>query len=349
MAMPTPTPAAPATPLRIAVIGAGMASPPHFKSLRDLQGEAEVAWVWGRDAQRLAAAELPQGAATTTRIEDVLDDDSVGAALVLTPPQSHLQIVERLAAAGKHVLVEKPLALTLDEAERMVATCERHGVRLAAMLQHRASPAAMRLHTLVQAGELGDLLSASASVRWWRPQSYYDVPGRGTMARDGGGVLMTQAIHTLDLLLHLTGLPARVTGLAATRLHAMETEDTAGALLQWASGAIGVLDATTAAWPGYPERIALNFARGTATLESGALRVERPGAEPLLVGQPQATGSGANLMGFDHAGHRTVIADFLAAIAGQREPLTHGRSALAAQRLIEAVMRSSHQGETVSL
>lgn len=335
--------------MRIAVIGAGMASPPHFKSLYDLQDEVEVAWVWGRHAQRLATADLPAGAATTTRIEDVLEDASVHAALVLTPPDAHPDIVERLAAAGKHVLVEKPLALTLAQAEAMVAACERHGVQLATMLQHRASPAARYLHTMLRAGELGTLLSATASVRWWRPQTYYDVPGRGTLARDGGGVLMTQAIHTLDLLLHLTGLPARVTGLVGTRLHRMETEDTAGALLQWAGGAIGVVDATTAAYPGYPERIALNCTGGTATLEAGALRVERPRAEPLLIGQPQASGAGANLMGFDHGGHRTVLRDFLQSIAQRREPLTSGRSALDAQRLIDGIVRSSHTGATVTL
>lgn len=224
-----------------------MAAPPHLRSLHDLREAAQVAWVWGRDADRLARAELPAGARRTTRLEDVLEDEGVQAALVLTPPHTHLALVERLAAAGKHVLVEKPLDLTLARAEALVAACARHGVTLAVMLQHRASPAAQRLRQLLQQGALGELTSASASVRWWRPQSYYDVPGRGTLARDGGGVLMTQAIHTLDLLLHLVGPPQRVTGLAATRLHRMETEDTAGALLQWAGGAIGTLDATTAA------------------------------------------------------------------------------------------------------
>ncbi len=336
--------------MRIAVIGAGVAAPPHLRSLHDLRDRAEVAWVWGRDLQKLATVELPAGARTTTRLEDVLEDASVAAALVLTPPQSHLEIVERLAAAGKHVLVEKPIELTLARAEDLVAACARHGVRLAVMLQHRASPAALQLAELVRSGSLGQLTGASATVRWWRPQSSYDQPGRGTLARDGGGVLMTQAIHTLDLLLHLVGAPRRVVGLAATSpVHRMETEDQAAALLQWENGAVGVLDATTAAYPGYPERIALNFTQGTATLEAGALVVERPGQDPLRVGEPQASGSGANLMGFDHAGHRAVIADFLAAIAERRAPLTDGASALAVQRLIEAVLRSSREGVAVSL
>ncbi|MFT3720116.1 Gfo/Idh/MocA family protein [Pseudorhodoferax sp.] len=342
------------TRLRIAVVGAGMAAPPHLRSLRDLQDRVELAWVCGRDPARLqrlqAEGVLPASARLTTRLDDVLEDTGVGAALVLTPPDTHLALGERLAAAGKHLLVEKPLALTAAQAEALVAACERHGVRLAVMLQHRASPAALQLAELVRSSALGRLTGASASVRWWRPQRYYDQPGRGTLARDGGGVLMTQAIHTLDLLLHLAGTPQRVSGLAATTpVHRMETEDRACAVLQWAGGAIGVLDATTAAWPGYPERIALDFTQATATLQAGALRLERPGAAPLLVGQPQASGGGADPMAFDHAGHRAVLQDFLAAVAEGRPALTEGRSALAAQRLVEAVLQSARTGRAVAL
>jgi predicted dehydrogenase len=336
--------------MKIAVIGAGVASPPHFKSLHDLQDRVQVAWVWGRDAQRVATAELPPGARVTTRIEDVLGDASIDAALVLTPPHTHLDIVLALARAGKHVLVEKPLDITLARAEQLVEGCATAGVKLGVMLQHRMGEAARHLAAMLQAKELGELIGATATVRWWRPQSYYDVPGRGTLARDGGGVLMTQAIHTLDLMLQLTGLPERVIGLATTTaVHTMETEDSAAALLHYAGGAIGVIDATTAAYPGYPERIALSFTGGTATLEAGALRVERPRADALIVGQAQASGSGANLMGFDHAGHRAVIADFIDAIEQKREPLTNGRSALAVHRVIDAVIRSSEVGAAVSL
>ncbi len=337
--------------LRIAVIGAGVAAPPHLQSLHDLRDRVDVAWVCGRDTERLAAQPgLPAGAALTPRLDDVLADASVQAALVLTPAHTHADVVERLAAAGKHVLVEKPLDASLANAERMVATCERHGVQLAVVLQHRMSPAARALADLLAAGELGALLGASATVRWWRPQSYYDQPGRGTLARDGGGVLLTQAIHTLDLLLHVAGEPSQVQGLVRTSpVHRMETEDTASAVLQWPGGAIGVLDATTAAWPGYPECITLNGTRGTATLQAGALRVLRPHAEPLAVGEVQASGSGANLMGFDHAGHRAVLQDFLEAIARGRAPLTSGRSALGVQRLIAALLQSSDSGTAIAL
>lgn len=336
--------------LRLAVIGAGLGSVPHFKSLQDLNREAEVVWVHARDANRLATTQVPTGASKTTRLEDILEDASVRAVLVLTPPNTHLELVQRLARAGKHVLVEKPLEIDLARAQGLVEVCERHGVVLTVMLQHRLRQAATSLRALLNAGELGQLVSASASVRWWRPQSYYDEPGRGTLARDGGGVLITQAIHTLDLLLSFTGLPARVMGLASTSpMHAMEGEDCACALLHYAHGAMATLQATTAAYPGFPERLELNGTLGSASLEAGVLQVAFMNGQTLSVGGQQGSGGGADPMAFDHAAHRAVLQDFIDAIRHDREPAVSGRSALAAQQVIEAIMASAQSGQPVDL
>ncbi|MEP6971277.1 MAG: Gfo/Idh/MocA family oxidoreductase, partial [Betaproteobacteria bacterium] len=257
----------------VAVVGAGMGAAPHLRSLQDLRDDYPLTWVCARDAQRLAAVPLPEGVRRTTNLDDILRDPQVRAVLVLTPPAAHLDVVRQVAAAGKHVLVEKPLELDLSRARELVACCDDSGVQLAVMLQYRLREGAMRLRQLLRSGELGRLTSASASVRWWRPQSYYEVLGRGTRARDGGGVLMTQAIHTLDLLLDLIGSPHHVSGAVATSaVHQMECEDTASALLHYADGAVAVLQATTAASPGYPERIEINMTGGTATLESGRLQ-----------------------------------------------------------------------------
>jgi predicted dehydrogenase len=336
--------------LRLAVIGAGLGSGPHFKSLHDLASEVELVWVHARDATRLAAAQLPHGVKRTTRLEDILEDTSVRAVLVLTPPNTHLALVQRLAHAGKHVLVEKPLEIDLARARDLVQVCESQGVLLAVMLQHRLRPAATHLRALLKAGELGQLVSASASVRWWRPQSYYDEPGRGTLARDGGGVLITQAIHTLDLLLSYTGLPTRVMGLASTSpVHRMEGEDCACALLHYASGAMASLQATTAAYPGFPERIEINGTLGSATLEAGELQLAFRNGQTLLLGGQQGSGGGADPMAFDHAAHRTVLQDFIDAVRQNRAPAVTGRSALAAQQVIAAIMASAQSAQPVDL
>ena len=336
--------------LRIGVVGAGLGSAPHFKSLQELSDQVDVAWLHVRQPGRLGPSALPQGAKVTGRYEDLLEDPLLQAVLILTPPNTHLDLVQRAARAGKHVLLEKPIEVSLAGAEELVAVCEQHQVLLAVMLQHRLRESSMALAALIASGELGELTGASCSMRWWRPQSYYDEPGRGTLARDGGGVLITQAIHTLDLLLNLTGLPAQVTALARTSaVHRMECEDSVVAVLSFANGAIGSIDATTAAYPGFSERIALNFTRGSASLEAGEMQAELMDGRRLCAGARQATGTGANVMAFDHQPHRAVIADFLQAIRQGQTPAVSGRSALQVHRLIAALTDSAQSGRAVSL
>ena len=189
--------------------------------------------------------------------------------MILTPPDTHLELVERFAGAGKHILLEKPLERSTERAAALVAVAESAGVRLGVVFQHRFREASQALRARLDQGVLGALAAVNVICPWWRPQSYYDEPGRGTLARDGGGVLITQAIHTLDLMLSLTGPVAEVAAVSGTTgLHRMETEDFAGAGLRFANGALGALIATTAAYPGFPERIELI---GTAG-DRGAVR-----------------------------------------------------------------------------
>jgi predicted dehydrogenase len=176
-------------------------------------------------------------------------------------------------------------------------------------------------------------------VPWWRPQGYYDEPGRGTLARDGGGVLLTQAIHTLDLFRSLVGVSAVTAAQAVTTpVHRMETEDYATALLRLGNGAPGLLAATTASFPGSPERIEILGTRGTAALTGASLRVAYlEGHEETLDGG-ERSGSGANIMDFPHDAHRALLADFLDAIEAGRDPRVIGEEALASQELVETVL-----------
>ena len=239
---------------RAVVLGLGAASGPHLASLRDLAPRVEIAGVWSRSPERRAAfaagrPDLP----VVAEIEPLLVDPSIDLAFLLTPPDAREAWIDRLAAAGKHILCEKPLERTTSAAERIVRRCAAAGVRLAVMLQMRARPSAARLRALLAQEALGRLAFVEVRVPWWRPQSYYDEPGRGTFVRDGGGVLITQAIHTLDLLIDLVGPVREVAAVAGTTpLHRMEGEDFAAAGLVFADGTRGSLLATTAAWPGGP-------------------------------------------------------------------------------------------------
>lgn len=337
--------------LRVAVFGAGLAWRPHCDSLRELADRVEVAWLVGRSLDRVRdqAAVFP-GARATTSIDDVLADRSVRVALILTPPNTHLDLVQQLARRGIHVLVEKPLEVDTRRAAAMVQICRQHAVRLGVVLQHRMRPAAQRLKRLLDLGALGALTSGAVDVRWWRPQSYYDEPGRGTRARDGGGVLMTQAIHTLDLFQHLAGQPAEVLAFAATSAaHHMECEDVVAAALRMPGGALVTLNATTAAYPGFAERIELSGTLGTATLVAGKVDIRWLDGREESCGEGAALGAGADPMAFDHHAHQALIADFVDAVANEHEPAASGASALAVHRLIDALLEASAGRRLVTL
>jgi predicted dehydrogenase len=324
---------------RVAIVGLGMAVTPHARSLLDLKERVQVAYAFSPSAERRRKfAErfpLPQ----CERLETILDDRSLDAVLVLTPPNTHLEIGSRCAAAGKHVLLEKPLEISTARAEQLVQACQK--VKLGVVLQHRFRPAAEKLHELLP--RLGKLVSASAAIPNWRPQSYYDQPGRGTRARDGGGVLLTQGIHTLDLYLSFVGEPLEVKSFVTTTpVHKMETEDLVAASVRFKNGAIGTVHATTTAYPGFAERIELIGTSGTALLEGTALRMQFSSGESFEVKtEAGGGGTGADPMAFPHDWHRGVLADFLDAIEKNREPRVSGAEALKVHRFIDRILQSA--------
>ncbi len=251
----------------------------------------------------------------------MLADPALDALLLLTPPDARREIVEAAAGAGKHILAEKPLERDGAAAAEIVEICETAGVTLGVVFQHRMREAARALTALARSGDLGALAAVQVAVPWWRPQAYYDQPGRGTYARDGGGVLIAQAIHTLDLMLSITGPVAQVAAIAGTtRLHRMEAEDFVGAGLRFAGGALGALIATTAAFPGGAESLSLTFEDGSARLEGGTLTITRRDGTTSRVGEASGTGGGADPMAFPHDWHREVIADFADAVRAGRPP-----------------------------
>jgi len=323
---------------RVALVGLGMAVTPHAKSLADLRQRVEVAYAFSPSAERRAKFAALFPVPLCDRLETILEDRSVGAVLILTPPNTHLELVQRCAAAGKHILLEKPLEISTERADQLVRSAAK--VKLGIVLQHRFRPAAEKLSEILKAGRLGELVSASAMIPNWRPQSYYDQPGRGTRARDGGGVLVTQGIHTLDLFLSFTGKWAEVKGFTTTTgLHRMETEDLAAAAVRFENGALGVVHATTAAYPGFPERIELIGTKGTAILEGASLKAQFIGGDAFeLKTESGGGGTGADPMAFPHDWHRSLLNDFLDAIEHDREPRVTGNEALKVHRFIDALL-----------
>jgi predicted dehydrogenase len=326
----------------VAVIGLGNALEPHAKSLVDLADRVAVRWAASRSEKRTRAAASRWGFPVTTDVAQAIGDPAVHAVILLTPANAHLELAEACFDAGKHLLCEKPLEASLQRAERLVAAARRAQRRLGVVLQMRFRAGSRRLRALLDAGALGDVQAASMSVPWWRPQAYYDEPGRGTRLRDGGGVLVTQAIHTLDLFRSLVGVTEVVAAEArTTALHRMECEDYAAALVRLANGAPGMIMATTAAYPGSAESIEIIGSTGTARIDGGNLRIAWLDGREEVLADAGGTGSGANVMGFSHEPHKALLADFLDAIEAARDPLVTGEEALATQRLIEAVLQKA--------
>jgi UDP-N-acetyl-2-amino-2-deoxyglucuronate dehydrogenase len=337
---------------RVGLIGLGMAVSPHARSLVDLQaaGRVEVAGAWSRTPARRAAFAERFALPVTDDLDGLIADPSVTAVLLLTPPDARDDLVARLSAAGKHILMEKPVERTTAAALRIVAACEQAGVRLGIVFQHRFREGSLRLRALHAAGALGELALVQLAVPWWRPQSYYDQPGRGTIARDGGGVLISQAIHSLDLMLSLTGPVAEVAAVTGTsRLHRMETEDVVGAGLRFENGALGSLIATTACYPGMPERLVLTGTKGTAVLEAGTLAVDFLDGRSERFGETAGGGGGADPMAFPHDWHERLITDFLDALDEDRPPRIPGREALRVHRLIDALLESGRERRAVTV
>ena len=336
---------------RLALIGLGMAVTPHAKSLLDLQDRVEVAGAYSPTAARRGAFAARFPFPPADDLDAILADTSIDAVAILTPPNTHLDLVRRAAAAGKHILLEKPLEISLDRAEALVAACREAGVTLGVMLQHRFRPAGRTLAAELASGTLGRMVGCSTSIRLWRPQSYYDEPGRGTRARDGGGVLLTQGIHTLDLMLSLAGPVEEVTGFATTTpVHRMETEDLVCAAVRYVNGAIGTIDATTAAYPGFPERITFICERATAILAGTELTIQRQDGETTRIEADSTPGgTGADPMAFPHDYHRALIGDFLDAIDEGRPAAVDGAAALGVHRLIEALLETAATGRPVRL
>lgn len=331
---------------QVALIGLGMVADTHRLAMAASR-KVRLSAVCARRPARADAYAAEHGlrAADLTQIAA---DPEIDFVIIATPPSIRMDLIAPLVEAGKPILLEKPVARTLSAARAVVERCEAANLPLGIVFQHRFRDVSRKLGEVVESGALGDIAHVEIAVPWWRDQSYYDEPGRGTIAQDGGGVLITQAIHTLDLALSYTGPVAQVQAMARTsRLHRMEAEDVVAAGLDFVSGAVGTLTATTASFPGGAESITLHGTKGSAQLARAQLEIKWRDGRAETHGALAATGGGADPMAFTHAWHQGVIDDFADSLDAGRPPLVPGRAALKTHALIEALMDSSMEGKRV--
>lgn len=342
--------------MKTVLIGLGMVARTHVRAIAASERKVTLQGVCSRDPGRAAvfAQEIAPDLGAVPKVYasagEIAEDPEIDFVIVATPPNARAEIVQTLAEAGKHILLEKPIERTSAAAADIVSCCETAGVKLGLVFQHRMRASAAKLTELLRDGVLGPLAVVEILVPWWRGQSYYDEPGRGTYARDGGGVLISQAIHTLDLALTFTGPVRKLQAFARTSaLHKMESEDFVSAGLEFSNGASGSLVASTASYPGRAESITLHCTKASVRLESGKLDVDWHDGRKESFGEETTTGSGADPMAFTHEWHQKIIEAFAEAVANDSTPLASGRETLAVHRLIDALLESSRQERAISL
>lgn len=334
----------------IGIIGVGVALPPHARALKALGDTIKVRGIYSRnEARRNAAAEL-YGFPAVASVALLLADPEIDAIVLLTPPNARTELVEAIAKAGKHLFMEKPIERTTGAAAAIVDFCASWNIRLGITFQHRFRESSLRAKALLDSGRAGAIAAVHLVVPWWRPLDYYAEPGRGTFAQDGGGVLITQAIHSLDLMLSLAGPVAEVQAMAGTtKLHDIEVEDFVGAGLGFANGALGALMATTAHYPGRAESLTIACEKATLNLSGNRLTVDWHDGGQETFGAEAGTGRGDNRMAFPYHWHKAQIAEFVAAVQAERDPVSSGRTALEVHRLIDALLLSAHEGRRITV
>jgi len=316
-----------------AILGAGMVADFHRRAIAaNADLGARLVAVGHYNPARFADIGAEFGAPCVNQ-EELLADPDVDAVCICTPSGQHVDQAIAAAKVGKHVLVEKPMALSLEDADAMIAACDQAGVKLGVVLQRRAEPLFQRIHDAIQAGDLGTLTLGVVTMPYHRPQAYYDqADWRGTWALDGGGVLMNQGIHLVDLLIWYMGDPASAQAYADTLHRNIEVEDTLAATLHFANGALATITSTTTAAPGFPHRVEIYGTGGGIQVEGEAIgqwQLVDPATaavEPaeIKTGAPSDAGAGGDPRNIAPTGHAAIFRDFLRALDRDRAPMVDG-------------------------
>jgi UDP-N-acetyl-2-amino-2-deoxyglucuronate dehydrogenase len=336
--------------LRVSVVGGGLISDTHARAVQQVPGAELVAFVGGAGSK--ARAEQ-FGLAHRHTLGEAAEKDAIDIAVICTPTGTHADFGMQAAALGMHVLVEKPIDLSVDAARRLDEACRTAGVRLGVVSQRRFDPGFRDLRDLVGSGRLGRLTLGSAALKCWREDGYYAASWHGTGDLGGGGALINQGIHTVDMLCHIMGPAKRVTALTRTLAHSIEVEDVALTVVEFDNDAVGTIEATTAFYSAVSgpavanavERLEISGTLGSAILSAGRLIhcSVATGGLPIADAGPAAT-SALPLEPF-----RLQHQDFVEAIRTDREPLVTGRDGLRALELVSAIYESARLHKPVDI
>jgi predicted dehydrogenase len=344
--------------LGFGIIGCGMIANFHAKAIADVRGTKLVACFdnFPASADRFAAA---NGCRAYHALDEMLADPAVNVVTIGTPSGAHMEPAVAAANAGKHVIVEKPLEITLKRCDAIIEACRRNNVKLSAIFPSRFHDSSRKMKKAIDSGRFGALTMGDSYVKWFRTQEYYDSGAwRGTWELDGGGALMNQAIHSVDLLTWLMGPVVEITAHTSTLAHErIAVEDVAVATLKFANGALGVIEASTAAYPGYLKRIEISGSQGTAVMEEEDIKVwdfakKTRADEAILTAmrEKKSTGGGASdPAAIGHHGHAEQFRDVVKAIKSDGAPAVDGLEGRRSVEIILAIYKAAETGKAVTL
>lgn len=339
------------------IIGCGMIAKFHARAIADMKGAKLVA-CHSRSMEKAVEFANSFGGKPYTDLNEMLANPSLDIVTICTPSGAHLEPGLAAARAGKHLLVEKPLEVTTARCDKLIEACDKAGVRLGTIFPSRFHRSSQLLKSAIDSDRFGAIAMASAYVKWFRTQQYYDSGAwRGTWKLDGGGALMNQAIHSVDLLQWLMGPVRSVSAFTTLRAHErIEVEDAAVASLEFESGALGAIEATTAAYPGSLKRIEIAGSAGFATLEEEALikwdfaKSLKSDAKIIEGMQSNSTGGGAaDPAAIGHKAHQSLFEDFAKAIKSNKPNSIDGAEGRKSVELINAIYKASKTGKRVLL
>lgn len=337
--------------IKSAIVGCGVIGPTHAGSIRDLEDAKLIAVcdVVKEKADKMAAE---FGAKAYYDVDEMLaNEPDIDVVHVCVPSGLHHVIGIKAAKAGKHVITEKPIDVTVEQADMLINACREAGVKLSCISQHRFDDGMLEVKKALDAGKFGRINSGGSHTKWWRSQEYYDSGDwRGTWELDGGGALMNQSVHYVDLMQYIMGPVKEIKAMCATRCHErIQVEDVAMAVLKFENGAIGLLEGNTTAWPGYETRLDIYGTDGSIVIENDKLvhwnfadGTPMPNADGVAAG-------GAASAAIPYRSHRRQIADVYDAVREDREPAITGEMARAPLAIICGVYESARTGETVYL
>ena len=336
--------------MRVGIIGTGAISYKHAQAYKNIGWEVTVCNDINEANGAKFAAEF--GSEFVRTYQEVCRHPKVDFVDVCTFPDFRLQPIEICAETKKHVQVQKPISTNLETARKMIDTARKAGIVLGVVSQHRFDDSCQFLHKAIAGGRLGKILQADTYVKWYRSPAYYSRPIKGSWETEGGGALMNQGIHQVDVLLWMIGAVSELSGYwQLGALHKIESEDVVSALLKYRNGATGVIQASTAFWPGYTERLEINGTKGTAIISGDKLTtwdVENDSGEPAPLAKNVASGA-SDPMAISLTPFERQFTDFGEAIRTGRKPLVSGEEGYRAIELVLSVYRSCREGQKVVL